>query len=185
MYDELIKRLKYKAGWDESGDLEEAAEAIEELICELADEHNARLDAESRQRWIPVSERLPESGERVLACCRVKWLGGGGRTYVCAAFHSAPKTETCVSSDDIDMEYDEETDEYYLPEGWWEVINNWDDYSFVAIGDFVTHWMPLPPPEEVLTGTDTRGGIRRDDAGNVIDWGITGPPGDVGKTKEE
>lgn len=38
---------------------------------------------------------------------------------------------------------------------------------------------------EPLKGTDMGGGIRRDDAGNVIDWGITGPPGDVGKTEEE
>ena len=37
-----------------------AADAIEELICEVADEHNARLDAEERQHWIPVTERLPE-----------------------------------------------------------------------------------------------------------------------------
>lgn len=50
--------------------------------------------------------------------------------------------------------------------------------------EIVTHWMPLPEPPEELTGTDMRGGIRWDDAGNVIDWGITGPPGDVGKTEE-
>lgn len=167
MYDELVKRLREHNGWALNETLDEAADAIEELTRENKELsfRSAQLEAMndaligetgaadalmvvSQPRWIPVSERLPESGERVLACCRVKWLGGGGRTYVCAAFHSAPKTETCVFSDDIDMEYDEETDEYYLPEGWWEVINNWDDYSFVAIGDFVTHWMPLTPPEE-------------------------------------
>lgn len=48
-----------------------------------------------------------------------------------------------------------------------------------------TMTMPLPEPPKELVGTDMRGGIRRDDAGNVIDWGITGPPGDVGKTEEE
>ena len=133
-YDELIKRLRKLSGTDNLSEFDEAANAIEEL---------------SKARWISVKERLPESGVHVLACCRVKWVGGGGRTYVCAAFHSEPKKETCCYSDNIDMEYDEETDEYYLPEGWWEAINNWDDYSFVAIGDFVTHWMPLPePPKE-------------------------------------
>lgn len=111
-------------------------------------EHDARIEEIKRHRWISVTEALPESGVHVLACCRVKWLGGGGRSYVCDAFYSAPKTEVCSYNDDIDAEYDEETDEYYMPEGWWEVIKNWDEYSCVAIADFVTHWMPLPTPEE-------------------------------------
>lgn len=106
-----------------------AADAIEEL---------------SKPKWISVEERLPESGTHVLVCCRVKWLGGEGHSYVCDAFHSNPKTIVCSYDDDIDSEYDEETDEYYFPEGWWEVIKNWDDYSCVAIEDTVTHWMPLP-----------------------------------------
>ena len=46
-----------------------AADAIEELICEVADEHNARLDAEERQHWIPVAERLPDFDGAVL-CMR-------------------------------------------------------------------------------------------------------------------
>ena len=37
--------------------------------------------------------------------------------------------------------------------------------------------------EAELTGTDMGGGIRWDDAGNVIDWGIAGPPGEVGRTE--
>ena len=129
-----------------------AADAIEELVKEneslavdLADS-NERRKKKRKPQWIPVTEQLPESGVHVLACCCVKWVGGGGRSYVCDAFYSSPKTEICSYNEDIESEYDEETDEYYMPEGWWEVIKNWDDYSCVAIADFVTHWMPLPEP---------------------------------------
>lgn len=83
MYDEQVKRLRELQAITEHCDeqscdecenrelcdkydnktlsrtYKEAADAIEELICEVADEHNARLDAEERQRWIPVTERLP------------------------------------------------------------------------------------------------------------------------------
>ena len=48
--------------------MKQAADAIEELICDLGDEHNARLNAEERQRWIPVTERLPELHEEVIVC---------------------------------------------------------------------------------------------------------------------
>lgn len=155
MYDELVKTLRLRAAlwekmYDEDNVLKQAADAIEELSKLNAEITRRELKLRmEKPRWIPVTERLPESGVHVLACCRVKWLGGGGRSYVCDAFYSAPKTEICSYNDDIDAEYDEETDEYYMPEGWWEVIKNWDDYSCVVIGDFVTHWMPLPePPKE-------------------------------------
>lgn len=161
MYDELIKQLRSAANpkreFDNELFLEDiAADAIEDLQKQLqkSEVDNINLtgwlaEEHAKHLWIPVTERLPESGVHVLACCRVKWVGGGGRSYVCDAFYSAPKTEICSYNEDIETEYDEETDEYYMPEGWWEVIKNWDDYSFVAIADFVTHWMPLPePPKE-------------------------------------
>ena len=98
--------------------------------------------------WISVKDRLPESGQHVLVCCKC-----GNGAYVCDAFHTDEKTEVCnfdqVFDYTDDAVYDEETDEYYFPEGWWEIIKNWDEYSSVAIGDFITHWMPLPePPKE-------------------------------------
>lgn len=100
--------------------------------------------------WISVKDRLPESGAHVLVCCRVELLGGGSEYYVCDAFHADRKTLTCGYYEDNDADYDEDTDEYYFPEGWWEVIKNWDDCSCVAIHDFVTHWTPLSelPKEE-------------------------------------
>ena len=40
--------------------------------------------------------------------------------------------------------------------------------------------IPADKEAETLIGTDMHGGIKRDESGNVIDWGITGPPGDPG-----
>ena len=77
MYDELVKRLRHSANFAERGltpppsELREAADAIEER-CQQVDkfaEEAARLYAKL-PRWIPVSERLPEAGERVLCYCR-------------------------------------------------------------------------------------------------------------------
>lgn len=82
--DELIKRLRQLAE-EQMFDFErqpylQAADAIEELICEVADEHNARLDAEERQRWIPVTERLPCLTTPVLATdgieVDISWMYG-------------------------------------------------------------------------------------------------------------
>ena len=65
MYDELIKNLRGRSqfllphyGEETSYDsdlMKQAADAIEEL---------------SKHRWIPVTERLPDAGERVLCYCR-------------------------------------------------------------------------------------------------------------------
>ena len=103
------------------------------------------------QKWIPVSERLPASGVHVLLCCEIRSNGAVYKRYVCDGYYAKRYTEqTWSNSGDIACEYREEDDEYYLLEDWYEVIKNWDDYDSIVIGDFVTHWMPLPdrPKEE-------------------------------------
>ena len=65
MYDELVKDLRewpricveYTGSLDELHD--KAADAIEELV--------GKTDT---FKWIPVTERLPDGGERVLCYCR-------------------------------------------------------------------------------------------------------------------
>ena len=42
-------------------------------------------------------------------------------------------------------EYCEEKDNYYTPEGWYEICENWDDYSAMKIcGAEFIGWQPLP-----------------------------------------
>lgn len=99
------------------------------------------------QRWIPVTERLPESGVHVLVCCEIRSGGAVYKRYICDGYYAKRFTEqTWNNSGDIACEYREEDDEYYLLEGWYEVIKNWDDYNSIVIPDFVTHWQPMPEP---------------------------------------
>ena len=101
---------------------------------------------EGKQEWISVEEVMPDSGEHCLLACKVTCYNGANYTYVCDGFHVDrwKEQEFNNGSGDQAIEYNEDDDEYYLCEGWYEIIKNWDDYNSVAIDDTVTHWMPLP-----------------------------------------
>ena len=92
--------------------------------------------------WIGVYERLPEPGRPVLA----HYLNRLGKHRIIKAMHAPHMTlETSPESEDAD--YDESREIYVYPEGWYELIDNWDDFSSVGCdGIRITHWMPLPPP---------------------------------------
>ena len=94
-------------------------------------------------RGAPVSERLPEPNTKVLAhyCNKL----GKGRT-ICAIWVPA---KTRVSDSDIDedlqFEYDYETDQFYWPQGWYEAIENWEEFGYLKVYEGeVTYWEPLP-----------------------------------------
>lgn len=120
-----------------------AADLIERLTAE-----NAAL--REKQRWIPVAERLPEPETDVLAVCNQN-----GYIFVIPAIYEDGKMLTQDSAwnwNDIYCYglYDEEADDYYIPEGWWEDRQfNPDDVYNNPVDCAVTHWMPLPgAPEE-------------------------------------
>ena len=93
--------------------------------------------------WISVKERLPNGV--VLACYD---FSHSKIKRIIRAQYFKKHTVEANSYDDFG-EYDEETDTYYVPEGWYERIDFWDEYSSVFIEKEITHWMPLPtPPKE-------------------------------------
>ena len=143
-----------------------AASLIEQLIdenTELREEVNLRGNAvrtyekkraeaeaerdalREKQRWIPVAERLPEPETDVLAVCN-----RNGYIFVIPAIYEDGKMLTQDSAwnwSDIYCYglYDEDADDYYIPEGWWENRQfNPDDVYNNPVDCVVTHWMPLP-----------------------------------------
>lgn len=151
---EEIKAALDYCSHDTCGDNDECAYLDEEIRCwekvmKDALEYIQHLEA-AQPKWISVKERLPESGVHVFVLCEIRANGSVIRRYVCDGFHvEAWKEKAGCYSEDCALAYNDEDDEYYLEEGWYEVIKNWEEYNSVTIDDFVTHWMPLPnPPKE-------------------------------------
>lgn len=94
--------------------------------------------------WTAVSDGLPDG--IVLAC----YTNNYNKGRIIRATYVQKFTQESEDIDDFGAQYDEETDTYYDCEGWYEMIDNWGDYSSVAVTEgAVTHWMPLPAAPEV------------------------------------
>ena len=101
--------------------------------------------------WISVKDRLPENEVSVLITVKRRHYNDKNKyvRFVSKAIYTDGKHNTehsflCWNGDDMDWEYDEKDDADIIPEGWWEVADYLEE--FAAVGDFVTHWMPLPKP---------------------------------------
>ena len=89
--------------------------------------------------WIAVTvETMPKAGRFVLAHFRNR----AGLSRVVRAMYA---TEKMLEADDDapDEWYDEGSDQYWAPAGWYEV--NYGDERIMRIPD-PTHWQPLPLP---------------------------------------
>jgi hypothetical protein len=90
--------------------------------------------------WTAASERLPDPSKKVLAFYRNSL--GNGRIVVADWVPANTVQDAC--EEDF-AEYNEELDDYFWAEGWYEQIENWDEYGAFRITEGeVTHWMPLP-----------------------------------------
>ena len=105
--------------------------------------------AKAEAAWIPVAV-LPAPCLKVIATYANRL---GNRRTIMAKWVPG-RTEEAHSLDDEFGEYDEATDTTYAPEGWYEVIDNCDDCTFVAVSEgVITHWMPLPEaPDAIRAG---------------------------------
>jgi hypothetical protein len=152
MYEGTTKKLREYAEWAESNiyyvpvmlpdDLAAAADAIESLKTENAELREA-------QRWIAVTpETLPTVETEVMILAETKT---GHKVITTAMYEDGkmPNGESIWNWSDIDFNYDEENDEYLIPEGWWEYRHyNPDDVYNNVVDDKVIAWRPLPSPPE-------------------------------------
>lgn len=101
--------------------------------------------------WISVKERMPEPETKALVCSETRCQDGRRYKHITVAMYEdgAMWREESLFNWDYEAvgRYDEERDDFRVPEGWWEYMSyEHGEYSCVAIDDVVTHWMPLPPP---------------------------------------
>jgi hypothetical protein len=57
--------------------------------------------------------------------------------------HKEIEVEGWDDTDGVDW-YNEMDDCYYIKEGWYELIDYWEDYGYIAIPDPIVAWMPMP-----------------------------------------
>ena len=134
-FNEIIERL---ASYE---DLELTPEQIRE-VDRLYAEKCKEVAELQKSPWIPVTERLPKCEEEV-------YIQTKNGTMTTAAYEDGtiPNEESIWNWTDIDFDYDEETDTYLVPKGWWEYRHfNPDEVYNNKVDEEVVAWMPLPEP---------------------------------------
>lgn len=118
--------------------IDAAAKSIDELLFEI-DRLTAELAAlKEAQRWIPVTERLPEIGKCVLIRQTYHAFSGERGEYesVTIGYLHQPTDRRC------------------RPYFYYAAVSDYGDIvraeSICPGREFVTHWMPLPAPPEQL-----------------------------------
>ena len=160
----LLSQLRGRetsAGGDFSQEAAEYARELETRLCEMVGRMEGvgacrvLVTLENGSEYVygdrsqPVTERMPEPETDVLAVCN-----RNGYIFVIPAIYEDGKLLTQESAwnwSDIYCYglYDEEADDYYIPEGWWENRQfNPDDVYNNPVDCAVTHWMPLPDAPE-------------------------------------
>lgn len=140
-----IEDRMIQANLDNSSTVMALRQELETVRARLS-HWQAIADARLPSEWQPI-ETSPKDGTTILIFYRNEC----GKDRTIKAFFAEKYS---LESSDDGSEYCEEKDEYFAPEGWYEVIDNWEDYSSVFVQHEPTHWMPLPEPP---AGTEGNG----------------------------
>ena len=139
--EEMLKILKIGNALKAYEDLGLTPEQIRE-VDRLYAEKCKEVSELRKSPWIPVTERLPKCEEEV-------YIQTKNGTMTTAAYEDGtiPNEESIWNWTDIDFDYDEETDTYLVPKGWWEYRHfNPDEVYNNKVDEEVVAWMPLPEP---------------------------------------
>jgi hypothetical protein len=101
--------------------------------------HLSQAEEKIKQNeWISIEDQLPKHDKPVLA-----FYKDNDKDKIIRAKYIERWKEFSIGEDCYD-EYSEELDEYYLKKGWYECLENWDEYESFFISKSITHWMLLP-----------------------------------------
>lgn len=91
--------------------------------------------------WIKCSpDNMPKSEQKVIVAFWNKYSKSYHRTM---AFYVPHMTVEYTYDSEIDCDYDEEQDKYFIPEGWYETMI--ESEACWQLTETITHWQPLPP----------------------------------------
>ena len=128
---------------------------VDHLIANGVRLEEKQATSDKTSNWIPVTDRLPETETEVLILASRKLYSLTSHSHtmhhiITTGMYEDGTKRTEDSNwwwETDGFEYDEEWDDYIIPEGWWEYKHyNGDEQHNYTIDDEVTHWMPLPEP---------------------------------------
>jgi len=95
--------------------------------------------------WINLDDRLPKTDSAVLLAYR-NFLGNS--RVIKAKLVGTFEHESEMAEELDEHEYDEVTDTYYWPAGWYEMVDNNDEYGAIPLEsrNKPSHWQPMPEP---------------------------------------
>ena len=144
----IKKAIEQFERWEESGwSKSEVPNTYMLILAKKA------LEKQLNGGWIPVSERLPDNNTKVQVT-GVRY-SEYTKKNIYVRFNAKYIGKHSIKVDDMwpyceDYtwnDYVEEEDEYYVKEGWYETIENWDDYTDLYVSDYeVLAWQKLPEP---------------------------------------